>query len=391
MKGNLSPPSCGRSHRGFTLIELLVVIAIIAVLIGLLLPAVQKVREAAARMSCSNNLKQMGLALHNYHDTNGFLPSAGSADGRPFSTGGSFAGEGTNWSIYILPYIEQGNIFNKLTFNGDSGWVNNPADGGGTTPATSSAYNNVAIVNGSGLKLYRCPSDPKPPTIRNDSNVRDAGGNESILVPRNSYVAIAGAVDNIDGSGQFRESRNTDSSSWSWQFGITAWGGVLAPDYQGIKITSISDGTSNTLLISEQSTQLQALDPSGAIINDQYSVTSTGGGLFRGHSNGSTNGTVNAPAKYMDARGQTYTTIRYRINQKNGWTCGGANGIGVCGGGAGYWNSEGANVPLVSSHSGGVNALFADGSVHFLSDSTNLVTLARLATRDDGGVINTDY
>jgi len=96
---------------------------------------------------------------------------------------------------------------------------------------------------------------------------------------------------------------------------------------------------------------------------------------------------VNPASAWMDARGQTYTTIRYRINQKNGWTCGGAPGIGVCGGGSGFWNSEGANVPLVSTHTGGVNALFGDGSVRFLVNATDLLTLARLATRDDGGVV----
>src|SRR5947199_3737411 len=114
-----------RSRRkGFTLIELLVVIAIIGVLVALLVPAVQKVREAANRMSCQNNLKQIGLAMHNFHDAIGYLPSAGSADGKPFN-GGPFpmAGEGTNWSIYILPYVEQGNVFSKLTFYGDSGWT----------------------------------------------------------------------------------------------------------------------------------------------------------------------------------------------------------------------------------------------------------------------------
>src|SRR5207244_1800893 len=106
-----------RRPPGFTLIELLVVIAIIAVLIGLLLPAVQKVREAANRMQCSNNLKQIGLAMHNFHDTFGFLPTAGSADGKPFS-GGPWpnAGEGTNWAPYIMPYFEQGNLYNRLTF-----------------------------------------------------------------------------------------------------------------------------------------------------------------------------------------------------------------------------------------------------------------------------------
>src|SRR3954449_3946315 len=142
------------SRRGFTLIELLVVIAIIAVLIGLLLPAVQKVREAAARMSCSNNLKQMGLALHNFHDTRGLFPSAGCADGKPFSGGPwPIGGEGTNWSIYILPFIEQGSIFQKLTFNGDSGWTDDQNQNVGGV--TSSALNNVTLIGNAGLKLYR--------------------------------------------------------------------------------------------------------------------------------------------------------------------------------------------------------------------------------------------
>jgi len=393
--------SLGRSLRArwlaFTLIELLVVIAIIGILIALLLPAVQKIREAAARMQCSNNLHQMGLAVHNFHDTHGYLPSAGSADGRPFSGGPwPFAGEGTNWSVYLLPYIEQGNVYNRLTFNGDSGWVSNPTDSppGGTTPATSSAYNNVAVAGGGLIKMYRCPSDPKPDLIRNDSNVRTVGtgsGGETVLVNRNSYVAIAGAVNNLDKTGRFLESRNTDGSSWSWQFGITAWGGMIAPDNQGIKFASVSDGLSNTMMISEQSDQLRAIDQNGNVVNDQYSVTSTGGGLFRGHSNGTSNGTVNPPAKYMDARGQTYTTIRYQINQKTGWTCGVGNGVGVCGGGNGYWNSEAANVPLVSNHTAGVNALFGDGSVHFLSNSVSLLTLAQLATRDDGTVLGSDW
>jgi prepilin-type N-terminal cleavage/methylation domain-containing protein/prepilin-type processing-associated H-X9-DG protein len=404
--------SLGRSARrrwqAFTLIELLVVIAIIGVLVGLLLPAVQKVREAANRMSCQNNLKQMGLALHNMHDAIGYLPSAGSADGKPFNGGPFFPwGEGTNWSIYILPYVEQGNVFSKLTFYGDSGWTDNQTQKSGTY--SSSALNNVTLINSVGLKLYRCPSDPKPNMIRNDSNVRDASGNETLLVNRNSYVAIAGAVNNIDGTGQFKESRNTDGSGWTQGgWGITAWGGVICPDNQGIKLASMSDGTSNTMLLSEQSAQLIGIQ-NGNIVNDQYSVTSTGGGLFRGHSNGTTPnpvadgsvaGTVNAPSRGMDERGQTYTTIRYGINQKgsiaNPWPCqlngtksalGGVCGGSQGGGGSGGWNSEGANVPLVSNHSGGVNALYGDGSVHFLSDSTSLYVLALLATRDDVQVI----
>jgi prepilin-type N-terminal cleavage/methylation domain-containing protein/prepilin-type processing-associated H-X9-DG protein len=372
--------------RAFTLIELLVVIAIIAILIGLLLPAVQKVREAAARAQCQNNLKQLGLALHGFHDVKKYFPPAGTSDGRPLS-GGPWPcdGEGTNWSIYLMPYTEQGNIWNRLTFNGDAGWTNDQTECGGK----SSAVNNVTLSAGIVLPMMRCPSDPKPDLIRNDSNVRDKNGNEVILVTRSSYVAIAGAVSNLDGSGLFRESRNTDSSSWSSDFGITAWGGIIAPAFNRVRMTTITDGTSNTLVISEQSDFIQWKNPNnGQIVTaDQYSATSTGGGLYRGHggTGRGNDGSLSGGARWMDARGQTFTTIRYRINQKTGWVAG--PNVGVVNNPSGRWSSEGANVPLVSAHTGGVNALFGDGSVHFLSDSTDLLSLARLATKDDGGVI----
>jgi prepilin-type N-terminal cleavage/methylation domain-containing protein/prepilin-type processing-associated H-X9-DG protein len=370
--------------KAFTLIELLVVIAIIAILIALLVPAVQKVREAAARAKCQNNLKQLGLAVHNYHDVLGFLPTAGSSEGKPLASrpaGGWLAGEGTNWAAYILPYIEQASLYNRMTFNGDSGWTDNQTQPG------SSALNNVTQSIGVIIPMFRCPSDPKDPLIRNDSNVQPS---DQMKVTRNSYVAIAGAVDRLDAGGLFRETRNTNANSWTNDFGITAWGGLIAPAFNRVTLGAVTsqDGLSNTMMISEQADQLSYIrSPSTVNVKGQWwEATSTGGGLFRGHPGTYRDAADNLTggADWMDARGQTFTTIRYRINSKTGWTLN-APYVGVS---PQRWNSEGSNVPLVSAHSGGVNALLGDGSVRFFRDSTDLLVLARYATRDDGGVMN---
>src|ERR1700689_3836689 len=134
--------SVRRNRRGFTLIELLVVIAIIAVLTGLLLPAVQKVREAAARGKCTNNLKQIGLALHSYHDANLVFPS-GYVDGNtnPSSTPDNDVGPGWGWAAYLLPYLEQGDLFNQINFN----------VGVGVGVNTQVSMTQLAV--------YQCPSD----------------------------------------------------------------------------------------------------------------------------------------------------------------------------------------------------------------------------------------
>src|SRR5262245_46791370 len=127
-----------RRSAAFTLIELLVVIAIIAILIGLLLPAVQKVREAAARLSCSNNLKQIGLAYHNYHDANKKLPPGYIADQT----------KPAGWGLFLLPYIEQDNLFKQYNWTAPFFYVN-----------TAFGINNQAVVN-TRLAIFQCPSAP---------------------------------------------------------------------------------------------------------------------------------------------------------------------------------------------------------------------------------------
>jgi prepilin-type processing-associated H-X9-DG protein len=342
------------------------------------------VREAAARAQCQNNLKQMGLAVHNYESVKKFLPSAGCDDGKPMSPGPwPNAGEGTSWAIFILPYIEQGNIFNKLTFTGDSGWTSDP------NQANSSAVNNVKIVTQAGLQLYRCPSDPRPAMVGNGNNV--PGG---FQVPRNSYVTIAGAINNIDGNGLFRESRCTNGNSWSYDFGNTCWGGIISPSFNNVKILTISDGTSNTMMISEVADYMRFSDGTLGGDNDMSVAVN---GVLRGHSSGYDNATSRnllGGQVWMDARGQMYVTMRYMINQKTGWVrgtnCPQTNTVppnAICGVSDSQWAGEGANTPLASAHTGGVNVLFGDGSVRFLSDSTDLLTLGRLATKDDGGTI----
>ncbi len=360
-------------RTGFTLIELLVVIAIIAILIGLLLPAVQKVREAAARAKCSNNLKQMGIAIHSYHDTNGFLPVGGYGQdfspvgSKPLVGGGLFpaGGDGSSWLTFILPYIEQNAMYSRMTFLGNSGW-NNPAD---QNNLAASGNVNALAARDATLTTYRCPSDNKPALVNCRWRMNTAGTLNDINVTRSSYSGIAGAVDNIDGTGAFKEARA--GTGWS-NSGIMSAGGVLPPGFRRITMNGgIPDGLSNTLVVSEESAIL--LQSDGTRREDWGN--GTGGFLSGGGETGTGNSTPG------DCRGFNFTTIRYRINQNKGWADNKpSTGVG----------GEAANNPLGSNHTGGVNSLLGDGSVRFLRDTIDLVQLARLATRDDGGTINID-
>jgi prepilin-type N-terminal cleavage/methylation domain-containing protein/prepilin-type processing-associated H-X9-DG protein len=320
-----------QSGRGaFTLIELLVVIAIIAILIALLVPAVQKVRAAAARTQCQNNLKQMGLGIHNYHDSNKFLPSGG-------TTGG---GWGTNWRFLILPYVEQDSLY-KQVLAGSSTILPNIGWGDSTVIAR---YGDVQI------SIYRCPASPMPEWCSNPHN------GKIMAVP---YYGIAGVVGNAGIIPGYSHTKQ-----------VTGGGGIYAADgtfFAGSKHTLVQlpDGTSNILFVSECSDYLQ-------LTNGQKVDW---GNCLHGWVIGA-NGN-NPPPNYSgDNRSFGNTTIRYLINRTTGWADNpGPTGVGF------NW---GSNIPLNSAHGGGVNALFGDGSVRFLSDSTDIATLGRIASREDG-------
>jgi len=355
---NAAPP-----RRGFTLIELLVVIAIIAILIGLLLPAVQKVRAAAARMSCQNNLKQIGLACHNYADQKrGILPPSGSFNGTPWGTGSSW---GFSWRVWILPYIEQGPLFDQISvFMNATATNGGPVAQPGWTGALSTGPKCSDVLNNVRINIYRCPSTTLP-----DKCV--SGANGASIMP-SDYVGVSGVENGtITGFNDSRRYQNTGTGNGG---GLQFGGGALIPNGD-VKLASIQDGTSNTILASEQSDTLTIGAP-GSETRVAWSATS-----YHGWAIGMSAAGI-PPASPGDGRGFGSTVIKYQINLKKFPSVSPPNGdcspaFGIC-----IYSSP--MTPLNSAHGGGVNVVFCDGSVRFLSDSTTLDTLGRLATRDDG-------
>jgi prepilin-type N-terminal cleavage/methylation domain-containing protein/prepilin-type processing-associated H-X9-DG protein len=337
------------SRRGFTLIELLVVIAIIAVLIALLLPAVQAAREAARRSQCINNLKQIGLALHNYHSvTNSFPLGASSNPQSP----GSYASWG-NWSAQglMLNYMEQSALYNSINFSYAPEWSGTPAY----------AINSTAYLTT--VSSFLCPSDGN-------------AGKGGFL---NSYAASEG----------------TSSVGFP---GITGSSGVFA--YQvNYGVADIVDGTSNTITYSE----CVVNNPLGRPPGRATTATLSAVGVIDVNSKGLAAVQTDIAACNTAFQGGT---------QGNGpgvsWATG-AMGYTMFntivppnGGGTVKWNgcrngccaqAQHADYVVASSqHSGGVNAAFADGSVKFIKNSISYPTWWAIGTRANGEVIdNTTY
>ncbi len=339
-------------RRGFTLIELLVVIAIIAVLIALLLPAVQAAREAARRAQCVNNLKQLGLGMHNYHQAIGTFPMGVSF------TYGNYWGQ---WSAQalMLPYMEQQPIYNACNFS-------LPLDGGVGTPANSTV-NRTLIAN------FLCPSD---------GNAGRISGN------LNSYLFSEGTT---------ALTPVTDKNSVPLPYNTT---GLFTFQF-AYNIAQVTDGTSNTIAASEG-----VVGPTSNVISKGITFMNVSGmtltpDAFQTLTPGQTAPGTAIPQTLATCQNSKSGTQQYRGNQ---WANGDTNytmfntivppnskqyNFGGCkSGGGGVDDAEYVNAN--SNHAGGVNCLFADGSVKFLKDSVAWSVWWGLGTKSGGEVISAD-
>jgi prepilin-type N-terminal cleavage/methylation domain-containing protein/prepilin-type processing-associated H-X9-DG protein len=345
------------THRGFTLIELLVVIAIIAILIGLLLPAVQKVREAAARIQCANNMRQIALAVIQYEEVYGGFPYLKYAANQGFTT--ATLGGGQGWTTVILPFLEQNNVY-SIDPMWASGYAQQPPNyyANSGDPASPWRLQTATIV-----PTFICPADPGGRTLTGDvaHNVGTGGFSNSAPI---DYAAVTGAAGNLNN--QDPDAEDTHGiiiRIWDIQ-NVSA---MISP----VRMTSITDGTSNTALIAEH-------PPNGTFPASGKGRAWAYGSWQIGFIGIDLSGTFTGSSG-VEWAGQTpggntgYSTLP--CTQPNPPTVlfGPASMTDPC-------VSGNAN----SFHTGGANFAFADGSVHLISYSVSPGTLISLATRDLG-------
>lgn len=344
--------------KGFTLIELLVVIAIIAILIGLLLPAIQKVRSAATNIQCKNNLKQLGIACHSYLDLNkNFPPFVNIANPPPNSTGLSDVlssyrtpGFGPNWCVMILPFMEQEALFNKFS---SSIFNYLPSNG------TDLGWRGLKSYN---LKFMLCPADlgAETPFALN-------GGNWA----RGNYAANGGPGDiqNTIGGNSTYNPINGPAVNF---IGIGYTGGPMAINW-GARIQDIEDGTSNTILLNEVRIGLNQFDRRGV-----WAMGLCGSSVTGANNRGDCN-LPNDPIEYSDDI-EDCSAVRQALGLGN-------TGLGIlrmgCSNDYGPRNWPNYQGQARSRHTEGVNSCFSDGSVRFISNNVDQIIWGYIQSRND--------
>jgi len=354
--------STRKVSRGFTLIELLVVISIIGVLVSLLLPAVQSAREAARRAQCVNNLKQIGLAMHNYESRNGSFPISAMAT-TPSQGWGAWGNNGMTWRQLILPELEQGNIYNSINFSFHEG----SAEGS----AILTAWNAVQ-------KVYLCPSDNDNPTGFTTINDYNKGAYPMFTPPGATQVHVTnynlsfgdnyaigglanGGVNPWESPCSGSVPQIGQAGFWGTTFDCAisnAQGGGTMRGFSDYRtgqppatVASVRDGLSNTVLVGE-------VKPIEDANNELWTATGAASGMTL---------PFNLPTKNIGAT-NTFGTSDFTTR-------------------ASY-----AARGFKSYHPGGLNALFADGSVKFLKNSVSPVVRCALGSRAGGEVVSqTDY